>query len=150
MLRFRFPLEKVLQYRARVLETEQARLSEHLARGRAVESDLEAVVESRRREEDQLRRSASVQASELEILAGFLRRSALREQRLGEDLAAARKACDVQRGSVLKARREHRLVERLRERRLKDWQQAYDRELQQTADENFTSRWNADGHEKFI
>ncbi|MCX6623309.1 MAG: flagellar FliJ family protein [Acidobacteria bacterium] len=150
MLRFRFPLEKVLQYRARTLETEQARLAEKLAILHGLEAELEALVESRRQEGERLLRTGSVEAGELEALAAFLHRAAIREKRLGEQRAAAAKASDQQREAVLKARREHRLIERLREKRRTEWELSYERELQQTADENFTSRWTAERHEKFI
>jgi flagellar export protein FliJ len=150
MLRFRFPLEKVLQYRARVLETEQARLSEKIARLRAVEAELEALEQSRRQEESRVREASSVEAADLEALGAFLHGAVNREKRLREQRAAAQKACDEQRECVLKARRDHRLIERLREQRLTEWKQAFERELQQMAEENFIARWTAEKPQKSI
>ena len=141
MQRFKFPLEKVLQYRGRVLEAEQARLSGALARLQAVQTQLANLIEMRRTEQSRLQQSGSIEARELANLAAFLQGAAVREKQLRAEVETATRAADQQREAVLKARREHRLVERLRERRKTEWQQAFDKELQQTAEENFLARW---------
>lgn len=143
MQRFHFPLEKVLHYRARLLETEQARLNEKLAQLRAVEAGIEALNSTRRSEERRLHGASALEAGELQSLAAFLRAAAIRLLRLEEARITAAKALEEQRERVLKARREHRLLERLRDRRLAEWKLDFERELQQTADENFASRWMA-------
>jgi hypothetical protein len=43
----------------------------------------------------------------------------------------------------VRRRREARLLEKLRERRLAEWNAAFVRDQQQQAEEAFLSRWNA-------
>jgi hypothetical protein len=43
---------------------------------------------------------------------------------------------------LLEARRRCRLLERLRERRWTEWQQARDRELEELASDSYLARWS--------
>src|SRR5205814_3174698 len=55
----------------------------------------------------------------------------------------ARRKMDEQRGLILLARRECRLLEKLRQVRRKDWEEAVNREFEALAAETYLARWAA-------
>ncbi len=141
MTTFRFRLQRVLEYRQTQLELEEVTLRQQAAalaeldRGRA---GLEAAgVQAER----QVRQGAELDGADLAALAAF--RASLR--RRAQELAARRAECAgliaQQRGAVTEARRRCRLLERMRERRLAEWNAAYDRELETTAAESYLAQW---------
>lgn len=135
MKAFRFPLERVLEWRARQVEIEEARLQalalerEGLAQRAA---DLEREVEEARRS---VMAAGSPAVEELLALDRFHRYAVSQRARL----AAATKDCEKrmaeQRTRVAEARRRQELLARLRQRRRAEWQAAFDREQDDLAAE---------------
>jgi flagellar export protein FliJ len=90
------------------------------------------------------------------------------EQARGEDLRALTRFCDRlerervvlvekksacaqrlarQHKSYMEARREHRLLEKLRERQLADWTREAGREIDKVAGELYLARWKGDNQQ---
>jgi flagellar export protein FliJ len=142
MTTFAFRLERVLRWRQAQLELEQfalARLTAECARWDA----LLARLDSARDEANSLMRSSGpVSGAELGALArhqdhlGQQRKAALERRRECE------KRTEQQRARLLKARREHRLLEKLRQARRAEWEAAVDREFEALAAEAYLAQWS--------
>jgi hypothetical protein len=142
MSAFRFPLQKALELRRRQLEREEAR---HKLRVAEV-----AALDRARAEAESARTSAGRQVRDWKPLTGedlaALDRFRLHMQSEGVRIAERRKEtarlAAEQEATMLDARRRCRLLEKLRERRLAEWQAAQDRELDERAAESFLAGWN--------
>ena len=138
---FRFPLEKVLTWRGKVLDREEARLELLKGEVRRLERQLEELRESRIVSGNRLRASAEVSGSDLAALDSFGRYIERAEQegtgRLREAIAAAA----AQQQVLVEARRAVRLLERLRERRFGEWKLGETRELDTQAGETALVQW---------
>jgi hypothetical protein len=142
MRAFEFPLRQALQWRRSQLELEENKLRrlaaslDELALA-AVRLDL-----VKGRAEGAVRQAPLVDAGDLWALAAY-RQRLLAELRA---LALRRLACErevaAQRQKVLEAQRQCRLLEKLEQRRLAEWQRAADSELESLAAESFLARWN--------
>jgi flagellar export protein FliJ len=89
----------------------------------------------------QLHSSAVVSGQDLSALAGFRQHIQARSREIAARRAEAQKQLEVQQKVMLEARRRCRLLERLRERRLSEWQTACNRETETLASESFLARW---------
>lgn len=141
MKSFQFRLQRVLEWRALQLRREEEKLStiqnqlaEVLHRDQALEVEqLNA--------EMKLLGQASVEGADFRALAAFQVR--VRHERVAlhiertkfEDLVAA------QRKLLLKARKDCKILENLKERRAKAWVQMSDKEVEETAAESYISSW---------
>jgi len=138
---FRFPLEKVLDWRRGELELAELKLRQLAAAVAAVDqarADMEA---AGIREEARVRAWSPLRGSDLAALGGFR----LFVRKRNAELAAQRVECVERlaagRGAVLEARRRLRLLERLKERRWEAWRLARDKELEEVASESYLARW---------
>jgi hypothetical protein len=64
------------------------------------------------------------------------------EARIAAQRVEAAREAAARQEAMLTARRRSRLLDRLRERRLEDWEAARDRELDEIASESFLAQWN--------
>jgi flagellar export protein FliJ len=137
MTGFQFRLEKVLTWRRTELE-----LAETLFKR---QSAMIAELDRKRAEweaagiaaELQVRASESLDGSDLAALAAFRRHVRACEQGLAAQRTEAGKELERMQQTMLEARRRCRLLERLRERRLAEWQAETDRELEQIAADSY-------------
>jgi hypothetical protein len=140
MQRFHFRLASVLGWRTLQFEIEQSKLEALFAERRRSEEDLTRLSEQRR-EADRLLGSDSVEGQALAALDSH--RYAL--ERAAARLRTAAADCDrriaAQRARVLEAERRVRLIERLKELRLAEWQSGHNRELESLASEMFLAKW---------
>ena len=141
MKRFQFPLQRVLDWRSlhmRSAEEQLTRLQEQQAALVHRENALRA---AELQSEMGLLKLPSMDGSELQSLAGFQ----VRIRRERSELQEARAKCLAeivqQRTRVLIARRDFKVVEKLKEKRLQSWTYLTDREIENTAAEAFLSRW---------
>ncbi|MGE5645107.1 MAG: hypothetical protein ACM336_04885 [Acidobacteriota bacterium] len=143
MQRFHFRLGSVLGWRALQLELERGKLETLLAGRKRIAQDLARLAEVREASE-KLLASDAVEGQDLAALDAH--RYAL--ARAAARLRASEAECDRdiarQRANVLEAERRVRLLERLKERRLAEWQAAVDRELEALASETFLAKWVRD------
>jgi len=138
---FRFSLQKVLDWRATALDIEESRFKQQAE----ALADLERARAGLRREailvENEVRRSKAIAGSDLAALSAFRSQMQVREKRIAATQAEAQKKLLAQQAVMLEARRQCRLLERLRERRLTEWKQAANKEVEEAASEAFLARW---------
>ena len=141
MNRFHFPLEKVRDFRQRQLEMEEAKL-ETLHTERQALAAESAHLE---RETEQTRLSLMVtgvvDAQELVASDRYLRQLSAGKKRLATKLCDWKARADKQQQAIVEARRRVRLLEKLEERRLREWQAGADREQENLASELYLAKW---------
>jgi hypothetical protein len=141
MQRFRFRLESVLAWRRLHLELEETKLQRLFGELRQVGLAGERLEEEKAQEERAVLYSPSVEARELAALESYRLHVAREKERLAKLRADCEGRIAAQRAQVLKAERDVRLLEKLREKRLAEWQAAGDREQEALASELFLARW---------
>jgi len=143
---FRFPLEKVLDWRRSELGVAEAKLQQLAAAVAAVDRARAELDAAGIREEALVRKWSPLSGSDLAALGGFR----LHVRKRHAELAAERAACvgrlAAGRGAVLEARRRLRLLERLKARRWEAWRLARDKELEEMASESHLARWAGNVH----
>ena len=133
MKTFRFPLQRVLEWRSlqqRVEEEKLAGLQQQHAGLLQVREQLSA---ARDRSESHLFASGSAAGSELQSWALYQARLAKQQELLKARLAQCEKLIVEQRQRLLKARTDHRVLEKLKERRWRQWVYLNEREVEDTA-----------------
>lgn len=141
MKKFRFPLQKLLNYRRSQLAGEQARLERLLAEQAGLEQRRAALEREERIASDSLRRLPVLTADQLSAVAAFRRYASSEAARLDSEICAAAGRVAAQREAVLSARREVEVLEKLRERRLHDWRREVDQETERQTAELVVARW---------
>lgn len=142
MKKFRFPLEKLLNYRRGRLSAEQARLERLLAEQAAIERRRAALEREERLVMESLRRLPVLFSSDLAAAEGFRRFAAAECVRLLSEAGMLASRIEAQKNAVLSARREVEILERLREKRLHDWRAEIDKEMEQQVAGLVVARWS--------
>ena len=147
MKAFRFPLQRVLDWRSLQLRTEEEKLASLQQKQASLIYREKALAASQSRSESAVLGLACIEGSDLRALAGFQAR--IKSERAA--LEASRAQCDTQiaaqRQRLLKARKDCRVLEQLKEKRQKAWSYLGAREVEDTAAESYISSWlrsNAD------
>jgi flagellar export protein FliJ len=139
--RFHFPLEKVLDFRRLQLEAEEAKLEALHCERLALAAEW-AHLES---ETTQTRLSLMVtgvaEAQELVASDLYLRHLSAMKKRLVARLTDWQTRADKQQQAIVEARRRVRLLEKLKERKLREWQMGVDREQENLASELYLAKW---------
>jgi len=141
MIPFRFRLQKVLDWRRTELEIEEIkfkRQSAALADLDRARAQLEAAGVNA---EVQVRDWRPLAGRDLAALGSFRLATKLKERDIALRRAECQQKLDAQQRVMLEARRRCRLLERLRERRLSEWDLAQNRELEQLATESHLAQW---------
>jgi len=141
MQSFRFRLERILAWRRKEFEAEQARLGTIAAERQRLEAAQRAILAAWDRSARDLLASGSVDGGDLAALGGFRARL---ERELEANARLRREAAERlsgQRARTLEAQRRVRLLEKLRERRLGEWRVSWERELESLANDAFLARW---------
>src|SRR5580698_9813502 len=141
MKAFRFPLQRVLDWRGLQLRAEEERLGGLQQKLASLAHQEKALTAAQARSEAAVLGLEAIPGSELQALSGF--RLRIRSERA--TLAAARAQCEAhiaeQRKRLLKARKECRILEQLKEKRHQEWSHASDREIEETAAESYLAGW---------
>jgi flagellar export protein FliJ len=141
MKSFRFSLQRVLEWRALQVRTEEEKLATIQNKLAEVLHRDNALVVAQLGAEMNLLRQPSVEGSEFRALAAFQLR--IRNQRIS--LLASRRKYETeiaeQRKRLLKARKDCKTLENLKDRRKRTWTYLGDRELENTAAESYISNW---------
>jgi len=135
MKKFSFPLSRVMEWRETQVELEQVKLERLHAELRGLESrvaTLRADVEASHRS---LVVARAATGAELAALDAFRRSAAMQCGHLETAMVGCRGRIAAQMQVIVQRRREARLLERLHERRLADWNAEYAREIDREADE---------------
>jgi flagellar export protein FliJ len=151
MKAFRFPLQRVLEWRALQMRTEEEKLSAIQNQLAEVLHRESALVAAQLNAEMSLLGRQVLDGSEFRALAAFQLR--IRGEKIS--LAAARKNLETQiaeqRKRLLKARKDCKILDNLKDRRKKAWTYLSDREIENTAAESYISNWarsNAESQER--
>jgi flagellar export protein FliJ len=148
MKAFHFPLQRVLDWRALQLRTEEEKLSAIQNKLAEVLHRENALLVAELNAEMNLLGKTSAEGSEFRALAAFQLR--LRHERIS--LLASRRNYEnllaEQRKRLLKARKDCKTVENLKEIRKTAWKYLNDRELENTAAESYISKWARSNAEK--
>lgn len=142
MKAFHFPLEAALKWRRTRLEAEEAALARLVAERDRALAEARENLEAGARAARELIGAPQAAASELWALDGYRRAVTSRARVLQERARAAERRVDAQRARLQEARRQCRLLENLKERRLAEWRQEADREVENFAADSFLARWN--------
>jgi flagellar export protein FliJ len=151
MKAFRFPLQRVLEYRELQMRTEEEKLSTVQNQLAEVLHRENALTAAQLNAEMNLLGQSLVEAAEFRALSAFQLR--IRSEKIS--LLAARKNLETQiaeqRKRLLKVRKDCKILENLKDRRKKAWTYLSDREIENTAAESYISSWarsNAESQER--
>lgn len=141
MTSFAFRLEKVLRWRQAKLDLEQFALSRLAAECARWDTVLSRLQHAQAEAEALTQTSAPVSGADLRALSAY-------REHVGQQRRTAldrRRECEVrmqeQRHRLLRARREHRLLEKLRQVRRAEWETAVNREFEALAAETYLAQW---------
>jgi hypothetical protein len=138
---FRFPLQKVLDWRHTQLELEEARFKQQLAALAALDRERAGWEAAGIKAEIQVRDWTPLAGRDLTALGNFRLNVKQRESEIDTRRLECRKSLEAQQGAMMEARRRCRLLERLQNRKRAEWQSARDHELEQLASESFLAKW---------
>jgi uncharacterized sporulation protein YeaH/YhbH (DUF444 family) len=139
---FRFPLQKVLNWRRTELELQELKFREQSAALAGLDRDRAELEAAGIRAELQVRDWAAPSGRDLAALNAFRLQVRRKEQEIATRRADCQRNLAAQQALMLEARRRCRLLERLKERRLAEWQSARDREMEVLASESFLAQWS--------
>jgi len=141
MTTFKFRLESVLRWRQSKLEMEQFALS-RLATERARWDHVLAELETSRAHADRLVLSSeSVHGRDLQAMVRYKELVGKQKQMALNRRDECDRKMEQQRERLLQARREFRLLEKLRQVRRAEWEAAVDRDFEALAAESYLARW---------
>lgn len=142
MKKFSFPLDRVLAWRNTQTRLEEAALEKLRAELRALDqqrSDVDRLLIDAR---DSLLGSRSASSMEIAALEHYRAAAAQHVVRIAHSRAALEQKIAKQMTAVAERRRDARLLEKLRERRMAEWNVAADREVEQLAEESYLSKFS--------
>lgn len=141
MKTFKFSLQRVLDWRALQLRAEEEKLATLQNKLTAIVAREKALFEAELQAEIELAKSDALTGMDLQRFAAFQ----LRVRSENASLKASRIQCDAQiveqRKRLLKARKEVRVLEKLKEKRFETWTYLNDREVETIAAEAYISKW---------
>jgi flagellar FliJ protein len=148
MKTFRFPLQRVLEWRALQLRVEEEKLAGLQQQLASLLELREKLAAERNRSQSNLFASGTAAGSDLQTWALYQARLIKQQELLKTQLLQCEKLTLEQRQRLLKARTDHRVLERLKERRWRQWVYLNDRELEDTAAEVYLAKWSREDLEK--
>lgn len=143
MKRFFFPLDRVLAWLRTQARLEEIKLERLLAEKRALEARRKFLVEESGRSFHRLVSAGPLTGADLQALDHFRRSAAAQAARVETSLQDQDRQIAVQTGNLSSRRREVRLIEQLREEKLKKWQREFQKEIDQQAEESYLARFRA-------
>jgi flagellar export protein FliJ len=143
MKQFSFRLDRVLEWRRTQVRIEEAKLEQLNGELRAIAAQQTAIREETEQTRVDLACSSAVTGVELAALEHYRQAASQKFVRLQQSRAQCNQKIAGQMQQVTERRREARLLEKLRERRVAEWSTALARDIEQQAEESFLSRWNA-------
>jgi flagellar export protein FliJ len=141
MKSFHFRLQKVLEWRHTQLELEENNFRKQVAALAELDRQAAEIEAARQRSETIVRAWNPIAGSELQALDRFRQHVKARELEMEVPRQVARQRLAAQQEVMLEARRRLRLLEKLKARRLAEWQAQWNKELEEMASESFLARW---------
>jgi flagellar export protein FliJ len=141
---FRFALQRVLEFRATRVEAEEQKLTALQEELAGLERTVEQLEQSREQSARALATAGQVRGEELWALTHFCTRLDRERVELDQKSSDCARKLVWQQKRYTQARREHRLLEKLRERQLAEWKREAGREMEKVAGELYLARWKVD------
>ncbi|HLH40979.1 MAG TPA: hypothetical protein VKX39_17650 [Bryobacteraceae bacterium] len=141
MKKFQFPLARVLDWRRAQARIEESKLEALYAELRAFEEAARALD----REQDEAKKNIAARGAtgaDLVRLGDFHRFTAAEHARLDGQRAGCARRITAQMEVLAGKRRDVRLLERLKQRKLIAWNADLNREMDAQAEESYLARWN--------
>jgi flagellar export protein FliJ len=142
MKRFSFPPGRVMEWRRTEARIEEAKLERLFGESRGIDARVAELNEERSEAERALIAAPASTGEELAAVSAFQRFSAAEEKRLAAKRAECAGRIAAQMQVVARKRRDVRLLEKLKERRLKMWRGEVNRENDALGEEAYLARWN--------
>lgn len=143
MKKFAFPLERVLEWRRLQERLEESRLEALHGQIAAVGTQIAELHHEKDNAGKVLVESSGATGLELALLDAFRKAADAEMLRLEGVRNGYRRQAEIQWGVVSERRREVRLLENLKERKLRGWRADLDREIDAQAGESYLARWGA-------
>src|SRR4051812_28958178 len=121
MKAFRFPLQRVLDWRALQLRTEEEKLTAMQQQLTTLHQQEEELAQAWNASQAGVLGAVSIAGSDLQSLAAYHSRIRKQQQILQQMLVKCEALVADQRQRLLKARTGHRILEKLKERRHRTW-----------------------------
>jgi flagellar biosynthesis chaperone FliJ len=148
MTKFNFRLASVLRLREMQLAAEEEKLQLILSELARKERLLAAMSEERSGAIDFVQRQTRIGSTELRALSAFLLGTGARATQLREAIQQIKSIASEQRQRVIAAQRNERLLVKLRDAKLSEWQAQYDHELDVVAQETWTAVQHVHRHKR--
>jgi flagellar export protein FliJ len=145
---FQFPLQRVFDWRALQMRTEEEKLGALQHRLATLVHRENALMAAELKSSQGLIKLPSISGAELQALAAFQIRMKTERASLKAGRLQCEKLVAEQRTRLLKARRDYRVLEKLRTKRWKEWQYINDREVEEIAAESYMAKWARDEEER--
>jgi hypothetical protein len=139
MKKFEFRLQSAFRWRDMQLQLERAKLQKLLGEEQRLKNDLQSLAEQRHAAVSEIQSAKQLQRVDLRAVSTYLIGADARSHMLRQQIAKAAGPIQQQRQSVLKAERNVRLLEKLRESRYLEWKREFDEEIELTAEESWLS-----------
>jgi flagellar export protein FliJ len=140
--RFSFRLDRVLAWRQSQARLQEARLEHLYGELHAISARETALRQESERAHTALVASGRISGADLAAWASYCAAGAAQLAKVQEARVACKRSIAAQMEEVATRRREARLLEKMRQRRLSEWNTALAREETQQAGEIFLTRWN--------
>ncbi len=142
MARFQFSLEKVLRWRSVELTSQEAKLKALVQEQLHLQTQLAEVSVERSKLISSLGSIPDLRGDDLRTLTACGLRLRRNAENLAQQLLRCGRELAKQRKSYSEAKRRVRLLEELRERRLREWKYEEAAVLEELASESFLANWN--------
>jgi flagellar export protein FliJ len=133
MKTFRFPLEKVLDWRQLQMRAEEEKLAALQQLLEVLTRRAKALTSAELNSKLSVLNAPSVQGSDLHALTAFQVQVKKERAALAVETLQCERRVLLQRARLLKAQKDLRVLEKLRERRMADWTYSYNREVENAA-----------------
>ncbi len=142
MQRFQFRLDRVLNYRRKQCGMEESRLAACLVLVQDTERKIEGLRAERTAIDRELLERQAIPAADFLNLGRYRMRAGKEELDLGEERRQRLQSAAEQRVRVQQAQQRVKLLEKMRDRRLAEYNIGAARELEEAAAEAFLVRWS--------
>ncbi len=133
MKSFRFPLERVLDWRELQMRAEEEKLATLQRHLEMLTQRANALTAAELKSKLSVLKTTLMQGSEVHSLTAFQAQVEKERAALAVETVQCERRVAVQRARLLKAQKDLRVLEKLRERRLVDWTYSYNREVENAA-----------------
>jgi flagellar export protein FliJ len=144
MKRFAFTLEKVSRYREARLRAEEARYATLRAYFDSLQDRMRDLEDSHLGRRVALSRGLQADGAQLERLHQYGEFVSVEVTRLARERDALKRDLETQAAVLTECRRNVELLEKLRDKEMKTWDQESTKELQLAAEESYNARWLRD------